>query len=376
MAPDHEIFELGAVTLQSGDTLPDAKLAYKTYGSLNARGDNAIVMPTFFTGTHVRNEGYLRAVPALDPSRYFIVSIDMFGNGLSSSPSNTAPPFDGPRFPAVTLYDNVVCQNRLLTRALGVTRIALVLGWSMAGCQSYQWGAQYPDMVDAILPFCASARTSPHNKVFLEGVKAALTADNIFAGGDYTAPPEAGLRAFGRVYAGWAYSQAFYRERLHRARLRDLGRTASRLGAGSPRLGRQRSAGQAPYVAAGRHQRQRALSGRLRTRTRRDPGARDPRPLHDGSLLPAGGQRHRGGAHAQRRAQALRVALGPLRGVAEPRGQRLHALPGFLRLGAAGGLRALSAEFPPHRRPDLTNSRTCSWPAAAAEPWLAGNAGS
>ena len=217
MAPDHEIFELGAVTLQSGDTLPDAKLAYKTYGSLNARGDNAIVMPTFYTGAHVHNEGYLRAVPALDSSRYFIVSIDMFGNGLSSSPSNTAPPFDGPRFPAVTLYDNVACQNRLLTRALGVTRIALVLGWSMAGCQSYQWGAQYPDMVDAILPFCASARTSPHNTVFLEGVKAALTADKTFAGGDYTAPPEAGLRAFGRVYAGWAYSQAFYRERLHRA---------------------------------------------------------------------------------------------------------------------------------------------------------------
>ena len=216
MAPDHELFELGAVTLQSGATLADARLAYKTYGTLNARGDNAIVMPTFYTGTHVRNEGYVRALPALDPTRYFIVSIDMFGNGLSSSPSNTRPPLDGPRFPAVTLHDNVACQHRLLTEVLGVRRIALVLGWSMAGCQSYQWGAQFPDMVDAILPFCASARTSPHNRVFLEGVKAALTADAAFAGGDYAAPPEAGLRAFGRVYAGWAYSQTFYRERLHR----------------------------------------------------------------------------------------------------------------------------------------------------------------
>ena len=303
MALDHEIFELGDVTLQSGVTLPAAKLAYKTYGSLNARGDNAIVMPTFYTGTHVRNEGYVRAVPALDPSRYLIVSIDMFGNGLSSSPSNTPPPFDGPRFPAVTLHDNVACQHRLLTEAIGVKRIALVLGWSMAGCQSYQWGAQYPDVVDAILPFCASARTSPHNKVFLEGVKAALTADRTFAGGDYTAPPEAGLRAFGRVYAGWAYSQAFYRERLHRA----LGfETWAELlldwEQRSSRMGRQRSAGQAPYLATGRHQRQRALSRRLRTRTRRDPGARDPCPLHDGSLLPAGGQRHRGGAHAECRA--------------------------------------------------------------------------
>ena len=77
-------------------------------------------------------------------------------------------------------------------------------------------GAQFPGLVEAILPFCASARTSPHNQVFLEGVKAALAADAAFAGGDYPAPPEAGLRAFGRVYAGWAYSQAFYRERLHR----------------------------------------------------------------------------------------------------------------------------------------------------------------
>ena len=216
MARDHEIFELDDVTLQSGVTLPAAKLAYKTWGTLNARGDNVIVMPTFYTGTHVRNEGYLKAVPALDPARWFIVSVNMFGNGLSSSPSNTPPPWDGPRFPAVTIHDNVACQHRLLTEALGAERIALVLGWSMAGCQAYEWGAQFPDMVDAILPFCASARTSPHNKVFLEGVKAALTADAAFAGGDYTAPPEVGLRAFGRVYAGWAYSQTFYRERMHR----------------------------------------------------------------------------------------------------------------------------------------------------------------
>ena len=216
MAHDHETFDLGAVTLQCGVTIPDAKLAYKTYGSLAPTRDNVVVMPTFYTGTHARNEGYLRAVSALDPSRWFIVSINMFGNGLSSSPSNTAPPFDGPRFPPVTVHDNVACQHRLLTEALGVKRIALVFGWSMAGCQAYEWGAQFPDMVDAILPFCASARTSPHNQVFLEGVKAALTADRAFADGDYSSPPEAGLKAFGRVYAGWAYSQTFYRERLHR----------------------------------------------------------------------------------------------------------------------------------------------------------------
>ena len=95
--PDHAVFELGEVALKSGATLPDARPRLPgTYGSLNAARDNVIVLPTFYTGTHVRNEGYLRAVPALDPSRHFIVSVNLFGNGLTSSPSNTAPPFDGP----------------------------------------------------------------------------------------------------------------------------------------------------------------------------------------------------------------------------------------------------------------------------------------
>jgi len=85
----------------------------------------------------------------------------------------------------------------------------------MAGCQSYQWAAQYPDLVRAIVPYCASAKTSVHNWVFLEGVKAALKADAGFDGGNYQSPPEAGLKAFGRVYAGWAYSQTFYREGMY-----------------------------------------------------------------------------------------------------------------------------------------------------------------
>ena len=216
MVQDFEIFELGDVELQSGATLPGARLAYKTYGTLNAAKDNVIVLPTFYTGTHMRNEGFIGDGRAMDPARHFIVSVNMFGNALSSSPSNTAAPHDGPRFPNATPWDNVFCQHRLLTERFGVERIALVAGWSMAAIQSYQWAAQYPGMVAAILPFCGSAKTSPHNLVFLEGVKAALQADAAWNGGDYAQPPEKGLRAFGRVYAGWAYSQTFYRERLHR----------------------------------------------------------------------------------------------------------------------------------------------------------------
>ncbi|MGI9293382.1 MAG: alpha/beta fold hydrolase [Pseudomonadales bacterium] len=213
---DHKTFLLGDIELQSGAIFPDAKLTYQTYGELNDARDNVIVLPTFYTGTHKRNVGFFGPGRAMDPARHFIVSVDMFGNGYSSSPSNTPAPFDGPRFPNVTQYDNVACQYRLLTEELSVESIALVAGWSMAGCQSYQWAAQYPDRVRAIVPFCASAKTSPHNIVFLEGVKAALQADVTWNNGDYDKQPERGLRAFGRVYAGWAFSQTFYREELYR----------------------------------------------------------------------------------------------------------------------------------------------------------------
>ena len=213
---NYEIFDLGDIRLLSGEILKSARLAYKTYGALNSNGNNVILLPTFYTGTHKRNEGFFGPNRAINPNTHFIISVNMFGNSLSSSPSNTPPPHDGPNFPLITLWDNVACQHKLLTEHLGVKNIALVAGWSMAGCQAYQWAAQFPDMVKAILPFCSSAKTSPHNFVFLEGLKTALCADQNWKEGNYSNPPVKGLKAFARVYAGWAFSQTFYREKLYK----------------------------------------------------------------------------------------------------------------------------------------------------------------
>ncbi|MCH7843535.1 MAG: alpha/beta fold hydrolase [Chloroflexi bacterium] len=212
---DYEIFEAGDLELQSGEVLHGAKLAYKTHGRLNANKDNVVVFPTFFGGQHTQNEGMIGDGRALDPNRYFIIVPDMFGNGVSTSPSNAAPPDNRARFPGVSLYDNVTCQHRLVTEVFGIEKIALVTGWSMGAQQTYQWGSLYPEMVERIVPVCGSAKTSRHNFVFLEGVKAAITADSDWAGGSYENPPLRGLRAMGRVYAGWAVSQAFYREEVY-----------------------------------------------------------------------------------------------------------------------------------------------------------------
>lgn len=213
---DYDVFELGDVALSTGQTLRAAKLAYKTYGTLNQQRTNAIVYPTWYSGQHYDNEWLIGEGMALDPAKYFIIIPNMFGNGLSSSPSNTAAPHDRSRFPHVTFQDNVKEQHRLVTEKFGIERLALVTGWSMGAGQTYQWAVSHPEMVERILPFCGSSKTSEHNIVFLEGVKYALMTDAAWQEGLYEKQPVKGLRAVGRVYAGWGLSQAFYWDKLYK----------------------------------------------------------------------------------------------------------------------------------------------------------------
>ena len=210
--PDYQIFEAGDVVLQSALTYRRARLAYKTFGTLNAAKSNAILYPTSYGAQHPDLEWAVAPGKALDPTRYFIVIVNKFGNGLSSSPSNTPPPFDRARWPHFTMTDNVRVQQRLLQGVFGIERLKLVYGFSMGAQQAFHWGALFPDRVERIAATCGSAKTSPHNYVFLEGVKAALTADPAWQDGWFATPPTRGFHAMGRVYAGWGLSQAFYRE--------------------------------------------------------------------------------------------------------------------------------------------------------------------
>ena len=210
-----KVFEAGDLVLQSGITLPDAKIVYTTYGSLAADKSNVIVYPTSYGAQHTDIEWLVAPGRILDPSKYFVVIPNMFGNGLSTSPSNIGPPFDQGRYPGVTTYDNVMVQRRMMREVFGVERVKMVYGWSMGGQQAYHWAALFPQAVERVCILCSSARTSEHNKVFLEGVRGALTADDAFQDGWFQRHPVRGLRAMGRVYAGWAISQSWYRERLY-----------------------------------------------------------------------------------------------------------------------------------------------------------------
>lgn len=209
---DYQIFDLGSVPLQSGIVFPNAKLAYKTYGELASDKSNVVVVPSAYSGTHKDIEWQIAADKVLDPSRYFVIIVNMFGSGVSSSPSNAVPPFDRGRFPNVTLTDNVRMQHRLVAEVFGIQKVALVYGWSMGGQQAYHWGALFPDIVERICVVCGSARTSTNNLVFLDGIKAALTTDSLWQDNWFAVPPVRGMKAFARVYSGWVLSPAFYRE--------------------------------------------------------------------------------------------------------------------------------------------------------------------
>ena len=214
---EHKVFEAGNVVLQSGITYRDARLAYQTYGTLNPAHSNTVLVMTPFGARHTDLQWMIGPGRALDSERYFIVVPNMFGNGLSSSPSNAVMPFDGSRWPNFTVADNVLVQQRLLHEVFAIERVALAYGRSMGGVQAYHWAALFPDRVERLAVVCGAAKISPHNFVFLEGVKAALTTDANYQDGRFVAFPERGLRAVGRLYAGWAMSQIFYRDELWRS---------------------------------------------------------------------------------------------------------------------------------------------------------------
>ncbi len=193
------------VRLQRGGTLAQARIVYKTFGRLNARRDNVILYPTSYSAHHTDIEWLVSPEHALDPNRYFIVIPNMLTNGLSSSPSNT--PGNGGDFPEVTIYDNVMLQRQMMLELFKVDRIKMVYGWSMGAQQAYHWAALFGEAVERIVVNCGSAKTAPHNFVFLEGVRSAVQAART---------PQDGLRAMGRIYAGWALSQTFYRREMWR----------------------------------------------------------------------------------------------------------------------------------------------------------------
>ena len=216
VAAEHHEFVIANFRTEGGAVLPLARIVYGTYGHLNGDRSNTVLLPSHYMANYHGYEWLIGSEKALDPEKLFLVATELFGSGGSSSPSNTPEPFHGPRFPQMTIRDNVEAVHRLLIEELKVTHLKAVIGFSMGAQQAFQWAVSYPEFADRIVATSGTAKTYPHGIVRLEGQIAALTADPAFQGGDYTAPPRIGLEAFGMVWAGWLYSQEWWRRELWR----------------------------------------------------------------------------------------------------------------------------------------------------------------
>ncbi|HSQ31505.1 MAG TPA: alpha/beta fold hydrolase [Gemmatimonadaceae bacterium] len=214
---EHHSYVATDFRTESGVVLPRVTIVYGTYGHLNAARDNAVLLPSHYMATHHGYEWLIGPGLALDTAKLFLVATELFGNGHSSSPSNTPEPYHGPRFPVTTIRDNVEIVHRLLLDSLHITHVRAIIGFSMGAQQAFQWAVSYPDFADRIVATSGTAKTYGHGVVRLEGQIAALTADPTFNDGDFTSPPKKGLEAFGMVWAGWLYSQEWWRKELWKA---------------------------------------------------------------------------------------------------------------------------------------------------------------
>jgi homoserine O-acetyltransferase len=212
--PTEHSFILHNFHTESGVVLPEAKIVYGTYGHLNAAGDNAILLPSHYMA-EMHGYGWLIGPgKALDPTRQFLITSELFGNGRSSSPSNTPEPFHGPRFPVTTIRDNVEAVHQLLTSELGVHHLQAVIGFSMGAQQAFQWAVSYPDFMDHVVATSGTAKTYGHGIARNESEITAITTDAAFQGGNYTTEPEKGIESFSLVWAAWLYSQEWWRREL------------------------------------------------------------------------------------------------------------------------------------------------------------------
>lgn len=211
---EHHEFTIANFRTESGATLPKAIVVYGTYGHLNAAHDNVVLLPSHYMANHHGYEWLIGPGRALDTATMFLVATELFGNGHSSSPSNTPEPYHGPRFPVMTIRDNVDAVHRLLTDDLKVTHLKAIIGFSMGAEQAFQWAVSYPTFADRIVATSGTAKAYGHGIMRLESQITAIETDPTFNHGDYTTEPAKGLEAFGMVWAPWLYSQEWWRKEL------------------------------------------------------------------------------------------------------------------------------------------------------------------
>lgn len=185
---------------ESGETLPELKLHYVTFGTprkdKNGQVVNAVIINHGTGGSHAQflGRGFANELfgkgQILDVDKYFIVIPDNIGHGASSKPSNGLRA----KFPRYCYHDMVNAQHRLLTEKLGVDHLRLVIGTSMGGMHAWLWAEMYPDFMDAVMPLASlPVEIAGRNRLFRRMVIDPIRNDPAWQNGEYKTQPVQGL---------------------------------------------------------------------------------------------------------------------------------------------------------------------------------------
>ncbi len=216
----YELHDIGNLELEEGGTIRACKLAYATFGKLNAAKDNAILVPTWYSGTSkIMEQVYIGQGRALDPDKYFIIVVNQIGNGLSTSPHNTPAPGGMANFPKVRIGDDVRAQHKFVAEKFDIKSLALVVGGSMGAQQTYEWAVRYPDMVKRAAPIAGTAKNTIHDSLFTETLVDAITSDPGFNKGFYASSADVreGLLRHAKMWAVMGWSTEFFQQDRHKA---------------------------------------------------------------------------------------------------------------------------------------------------------------
>lgn len=152
--------ELGNFKLENGSVIENCKIGYRTFGKLNKDKSNAIIYPTWFGGNSYELSTLISPSKLIDTADYFIIAIDALGNGISSSPSNSATQKDE-KFPVFSIHDMVESEYQLVTKSLGINHLFAAIGGSMGSMQVFEWLVSYPDFIEKAVPYVSSPQQTP-----------------------------------------------------------------------------------------------------------------------------------------------------------------------------------------------------------------------
>jgi homoserine O-acetyltransferase/O-succinyltransferase len=204
-AQTEAVYQLGHFAFEDGGEIPDMKVGYVTWGTLNAAKSNAILLVPGTSGNRHGYDAHIGPGKTFDTDKYFVIGADPIGGGTSSSPKDGL----GVAFPRYTIRDMVRAQHEMVSEGLGISKLLAVGGGSMGSFQTVEWGINFPDAMSGLIMIVPAARSDHHFAAVVDAFEAMITLDPKYQGGKYTENPTEGIRRAALIYFPWVVSDEY-----------------------------------------------------------------------------------------------------------------------------------------------------------------------